>query len=111
MPTPSSGVTDKKEGRPRRWEPHCPEMWPFRFMTVKAPDVVLRIWNGHNYRRLNLPEHTELKMKPGETVKIVMASRFGDVGITNDLQAEVGYHLRVDINDLDKKFENFRDEL
>ena len=36
----------------------------------------------------------------GKRVRVVMASRFGDVGITNDLKAERGYDLRVSIEDL-----------
>ena len=33
--------------------------------------------------------------KAGKRVKVVMASRFGDVGITDDLTAEYGYHYRT----------------
>lgn len=36
----------------------------------------------------------------GKRVRIVMASRFGDVGITEDLTAERGYDLRVYLNAL-----------
>lgn len=33
-------------------------------------------------------------------VKVVMASRFGDVGITRDLKADSGYQWRVDVETL-----------
>ena len=36
----------------------------------------------------------------GERVRLVMASRFGDVGITSDLKAEHGYQSRVQIDAL-----------
>ncbi len=35
----------------------------------------------------------------GQTLKIVMLSRFGDFGLTDDLSAENGYHVRLDIDD------------
>lgn len=36
----------------------------------------------------------------GERVRVVMASRFGDVGITPNLRAEHGYQERVAVADL-----------
>lgn len=36
----------------------------------------------------------------GKRVRVVMASRFGDVGITRNLQAEHGYEERVAVADL-----------
>ena len=40
----------------------------------------------------------------GETVKLNMASRFGDVGISKNLKSEYGYFKRVFVSDLS----NFR---
>lgn len=40
----------------------------------------------------------------GTTVKVVMVSRLGDVGITEDLSKERGYGARI--NPLDLEFEN-----
>jgi hypothetical protein len=37
----------------------------------------------------------------GKRVRVVMASRFGDLGITHDLTAEHGYELRVAVDELD----------
>lgn len=34
----------------------------------------------------------------GDPVRVVMASRFGDVGITSNLTAEYGYDRRVAVN-------------
>jgi hypothetical protein len=36
----------------------------------------------------------------GKRVRLVMASRFGDVGITTNLKAERGYEARVGLHDL-----------
>lgn len=36
----------------------------------------------------------------GKRVRVVMASRFGDVGITEDLSADHGYSARVAVEDL-----------
>lgn len=36
----------------------------------------------------------------GKRVRVVMASRFGDVGITPDLKAEYGYKKRVEVASL-----------
>jgi hypothetical protein len=43
----------------------------------------------------------------GKTVRVVMASRLGDVGITSDLKAELGYEKRVTVDQLG----NFRNSL
>lgn len=45
---------------------------------------------GHNRR---LVEHVQVY--PGTTVKVVMVSRFGDMGLTEDLSASSGYGIRV----------------
>lgn len=85
------------------WVPHEPLTWPHRYMTSKVP-IVMSKWN----QRHPVEENTTKETLPiGSRVKIVMASRFGDVGITDDLTAEHGYHARININQLDEKFENF----
>ena len=89
------------------WIAHERNTWPHRYMTTKVP-LSLRIWNGHHWKKAgHADEYTEKPLPIGTRVKIVMASRFGDVGITDDLTAENGYHLRVPIDELQAKFENF----
>lgn len=88
------------------WVPHERATWPFCYMTTKEP-MTLHIWNQ---RRHDEPEYTDKPLPVGTRVKIVMVSRFGDVGITDDLTAENGYHLRVNIDELEQKFENFSNE-
>ena len=56
-----------------------------------ADYVTLNKWQGHNGQ----PEYLETIVPPGTTLKIVMVSRFGDCGLTDDLSAENGYHIRL----------------
>jgi hypothetical protein len=56
--------------------------------TLTQP-VVLQKWNGQGQ------EDTLVPLKAGTRVNVVMASRFGDVGITDDLHAEGGYDFRI----------------
>jgi hypothetical protein len=62
--------------------------------TVKQ--VELKCWNGKHPYESN---HIVKKIPVGTTLKIVMVSRFGDCGLTDDLAAEMGYHLRVNFDD------------
>lgn len=61
-----------------------------------AEELVLKKWNGQHPVESNQSEVTIL---PGATLKIVMVSRFGDCGLTDDLNAVHGYHLRVNFDD------------
>lgn len=74
----------------QEWIPHRRETWPFRYATL-LKDID---WAG--------------SYKAGQTVKIVMVSRFGDVGITGQLDAEYGYNARVPIDRMDEFFGNRR---
>lgn len=44
------------------------------------------------------PKFNKVHCASGTRVKIVMVSRFGDVGITEDLNAENGYGCRVNLD-------------
>lgn len=77
------------------WFPHRPEFWPFHFATVNRP-VDMAVWNGHGAD----PEFTRYTIPAGTKVRVVMASRFGDVGITDKLERERGYDARIDPEDL-----------
>ena len=59
-------------------------------------EVIGRDWHGHGTD----PEFTPHVMAKGSKVKVVMCSRFGDVGITPNLDAEYGYIARVDPEEL-----------
>ena len=60
---------------------------PVLFATVKNP--IERM--GDTSRVLN----------PGKTVRVVMASRFGDVGVSRDFKKEHGYCARTDLENLE----------
>lgn len=64
------------------------------YVTVTQP-VVLRKWNGKHYPTTEA-NMTDVPVPAGTTLKIVMVSRFGDCGLTDDLNAENGYSLRVE---------------
>jgi hypothetical protein len=59
-------------------------------------ELPMQRWNGKH----PVDENTKTDLIPaGSTLKIVMVSRFGDVGLTDDMKREHGYGLRVDIED------------
>ena len=47
------------------------------------------------------PEFEPHPYRAGQFVKVVMVSRFGDCGITDKLDAEYGYDVRVEPNELE----------
>lgn len=51
-------------------------------------------------RERGIPEPRLFADYRGARVRVVMASRFGDVGITYDLAADRGYSARVAVQDL-----------
>ena len=85
------------------WVPHERATWPWWYMTCRVP-VTLSIWN----QRHPVEKNTTEKILPvGTRVKIVMVSRFEDVGITDDLSVETGYSTRILIDDLGDMFDQF----
>ncbi len=79
------------------WVPHKPETWTARYASLVSP-LTMSHYAGHWEGGKPVMVNTECVA--GQRVKIVMVSRFGDVGITEDLEAENGYGARVDIEDL-----------
>jgi hypothetical protein len=75
------------------WEAHQQGIIKLRrrALATLAWDVTFRRWQGHDAK----PEFLEDIVPAGTRVNVVMASRMGDVGITDDLEAEHGYHYRV----------------
>lgn len=70
----------------------------------KAPDALRKF-----LAFARAPAHGQLLPKPhptlfadcdGKRVRVTMASRLGDVGVTTDLGRELGYELRVSIDRL-----------
>lgn len=63
-----------------------------------AKKLTLKKWNGKHPS--SDESNYEVKLiYPGTTLKIVMVSRFGDCGLTDDLNAINGYHIRVEFDD------------
>lgn len=64
-------------------------------------------WMFHQIFRLKedrkaVLEEPAYTIKAGTLVKVVMVSRFGDVGITDDLTKEYGYKTRVSLSLLEE---------
>lgn len=79
------------------WRPHKPETWPYKFATLRKP---VEMWHYRQFWVGNEPQFDKVECPAGTRVKIVMVSRFGDVGITENLNAETGYGARVALEDL-----------
>lgn len=71
---------------------------PRLFATLKA-DTKGQSYLG--YWDTKGPVMQPMPMKAGQTVRVVMASRFGDVGITPVLKNATGYVARVPVSDLE----------
>lgn len=80
------------------WIPHRPETWKYHFASLRKP-LVMQHWLGRS-DDAGQPMFHEVPLEAGHRVKIVMVSRFGDVGITEELTAENGYAARVLLDDL-----------
>ena len=57
--------------------------------------LTLKKWDGKSWHSQG-PVMIPIDIPPGTTLKIVMISQFGDVGLTDDLNATSGYHIRLD---------------
>ena len=79
------------------WVPHKPETWPWIFgrlaCDVKGEDY-LGYWDSRG------PVMKPIHIKKDTLVRIVMVSRFGDVGITPFLEDSHGYVARVSLDKL-----------
>ena len=61
-------------------------------------DFEMNVWNGTHPVEENSKKHI---CKAGTRVRIWMVSRFGDVGITDNLKDSHGYDARIDVEDLE----------
>jgi len=81
----------------RQWVPHHRETWPTRYGILKK-GIIMEWYQG--YWKDGEPVRKEESVPSGTKVKIVMVSRFGDIGITNKLDTDVNYGARVEFDDL-----------
>lgn len=101
---PKLELTDKQ------WIPHQRDTWPYRYGELKHPIEFERYTGKYNNKGEQIVKKE--MVKAGTTVKIVMVSRFEDVGITDILTNEHGYQTRgLRIEELDKHLLNLRLEL
>lgn len=81
------------EQRPYVWTAPAPALFA-KLRGDETGQVYLGYWKAGKAAMKNVT------LKAGQDVRVVMASRFGDVGITNDLNAAHGYILRLPVSAL-----------
>lgn len=99
-PTPQRPAWLPPQGRPVPAEAPAPTRQPatmplrwFLFVNrLPAIDKALCYGNGVDPKLFATLD--------GKRVRVVMASRMGDVGVTENLEAEYGYSRRVDVGEL-----------
>ena len=82
------------------WVPHKRETWPWSFGRVKR-DIVGREYM-HEWNEAG-PIMKDVLMIKGTLVRIVMVSRFGDIGITPYLDDPIGYLARIGFDDIERE--------
>jgi len=86
------------------WVPHDRQTWKFRYARLKKDVTGLRyLGRWGKVGNLEGPMMETIPLSAGTLVKIVMVSRFGDVGITERLEDEYGYIIRVELADLEEE--------
>lgn len=76
------------------WDLKLERSWYSQEIYAKTTrDLEMNVWNGKHPVDKNKDKHI---CKAGTKVKIWMVSRFGDVGITDNLENPIGYAARVD---------------
>lgn len=99
------------------WDLKCVQFWneehngkkswsDYEIYAKTTRDLIMSVWNGkHNPSvEANITKHT---CKAGTRVRVWMVSRFGDVGVTDNLVNPIGYHVRgldADIDLVDYEF-------
>lgn len=68
-----------------------PSVYEVEAYAELAKDVELREYDEEDYKKFVVTE----TIRAGTPVRIVMASRLGDLGITRDLNKQYGYEARV----------------
>lgn len=79
------------------YEPHKRETWPMRYAELLVPKT-FEWYQGHWEN--GKPVMVREEVPAGTTVKIVMVSRFGHVGITTKLEDDIGYPSVANLREL-----------
>ena len=75
-------------------DPFAPECLRFFLLINRLPAVDMALCNNRGINPKLFADYN------GKRVRVVMASRLGDIGITSNLDAEVGYQYRVLVEQL-----------
>lgn len=67
------------------------EWWKFNIETYSHKDIQMSVWNQKHPVEENITKHTT---KAGIKLRVWMVSRFGDVGVTDNLINPIGYDAR-----------------
>jgi hypothetical protein len=104
-----------RESKPnffKLWDLKCVQKWrdehkdlkdwySYEIYAKNTKDLEMSVWNGKHPVEDNLTKHI---CKAGTRVRVWMVSRFGDVGVTDNLENPMGYDVRgldadVDLTD------------
>jgi hypothetical protein len=66
------------------------------YVTAVKP-IRMSVWQGHGKN----PKFVDHDVPAGTVLKIVMVSRFGDFGLTDNLSADNGYQVRLPLDSAD----------
>lgn len=92
----------------KRWQEnqrHLKDWNSFKIYATTTKDLEMSVWNGKHPVEENTTRHI---CKAGTRVRVWMVSRFGDVGVTDNLVNPNGYNVRgldADIDLINYKFE------
>lgn len=78
----------------QRWndeQKHLKHWYSYDIYAKTIKDIEMRVWNGQHPVEQNTTNHI---CKAGTKVMVWMVSRFGDVGITDNLENPTGYNVR-----------------
>lgn len=75
----------------REEEAHLKGWYDFEIYAVTTKDVEMNVWDGIHPVEDNTSKHI---CKAGTRVRVWMVSRFGDVGVTDNLLNPKGYDVR-----------------
>lgn len=91
----------------QRWrddQKHLKDWYSYEIYAKTQKDLEMSVWNGTHQVDDNTTKHI---CKAGTKVRVCMVSRFGDVGVTENLETPEGYDVRgldADIDLADYEF-------
>lgn len=83
---------------------HLKSWYDYEIYAKTTRDLEMSSWNGKHPVDKNITNHV---CKSGTKVRVWMVSRFGDVGVTDNLQNPKGYNIRgldADVDLIDYEF-------